>query len=69
LKIMKAIRKQGFRISIIYFFIDDPKIAIERIYYNGFERLVAVASGEKSEYRVFDEALFQLFKKGIKNDK
>lgn len=103
LKTIKNVRKHGFRISIIYVFVDNPEIALRRIqvrvdagghdvpkqdvlrrfgrsknnfwklyknvadewtmFYNGMERPVLVASGEKAGFEVVDPKLFELFKK------
>lgn len=103
IKILKSVKKSGYRISIIYFFVDTPEIALARIksrvqagghdvpkndvirrfdrskinfwehykniadewtlFYNGIEKLIPVATGEKSSYEIIDEALFKLFKR------
>lgn len=106
LKIIKKAKKLAYRISIIYVFVDNPKIALERIksrvksgghdvpkedilrrffrstnnfwklympiaddwtiFYNGIEKLVPVANGEKPKFKILDEGLFNLFRKSIK---
>ncbi len=103
LKTIRNVKKQGFRISIIYVFVDNAEIALRRIqarvdagghdvpkqdvlrrfdrsklnfwklyknvadewtmFYNGMERPVLVASGEKAGFEVVDILLFRLFKK------
>jgi len=103
LKTIKNLKKCGFRISIIYVFVDNPGIALRRIqarvdagghdvpkndvlrrfdrsknnfwklykniadewtmFYNGMERPVLVASGEKTGFEVVDAQLFGLFKR------
>ncbi len=105
-KIISRIRRSGYRISIIYVFIDNPQIALERIkarvlsgghdvpkkdvirrfyrsksnfwlkyksiadewtiFYNGMEKLIPVATGEKNRYEISDEKLFETFMKDIK---
>lgn len=109
LKIIKKAKKSAYRISIIYVFIDNPNIALERIksrvksgghdvpkedilrrfsrstnnfwklympvaddwtiFYNGIEKLVPIANGEKPKFKILDEGLFNLFNRSIKNDK
>ena len=106
---IKQVRRMGYRVSIIYVFVDNPQIALQRIkarvkagghdvpetdvlrrffrsksnfwrvykdiaddwtiFYNGMERLVAVATGQKSSFEVSNEELFTLFKRNVKNDK
>ena len=39
------------------------------IFYNGIEKIVPVATGEKNKYEVSDESLFALFRKGVMDDK
>lgn len=39
------------------------------IFYNGMEKLVLVASGEKNHFKILDEGLFNVFRKGINVDK
>lgn len=98
----------GYKTTIIYTFVDDPNICINRIkirvkegghnipdedvirryhrsrnnfwnkykeiadswivFYNGIEKTELVASGEKSDYNVLDEATFNLLIEGISND-
>jgi len=107
-KTIKKVRKSGYRVSIIYVFIDSPIVAFERIkarvkagghdvpekdvlrrfyrskknfwdiyktiadewtvFYNGIEKLVPVATGERNKFVISDEKLFELLIKGIKND-
>jgi predicted ABC-type ATPase len=109
IKTIKKARSSGYRVSIIYVFIDNPQIALERIkarveagghdvpekdvlrrfsrsknnfwriykpiadewtiFYNGIEKIIPVATGEKNKYEISDESLFALFRKGIIDDK
>jgi predicted ABC-type ATPase len=109
IKTIKKVRSSGYRVSIIYVFIDNPQIALERIkarveagghdvpekdvlrrfsrsknnfwriykpiadewtiFYNGIEKIIPVATGEKNKYEISDESLFALFRKGIIDDK
>lgn len=109
IKTIKKVINSGYRVSIIYVFIDNPQIALERIkarveagghdvpkkdvlrrfyrsknnfwriykpiadewiiFYNGIEKIVPVATGEKNKYEVSDESLFALFRKGVMDDK
>ncbi|MFH0887389.1 MAG: AAA family ATPase [bacterium] len=103
LKIIRQVKKYDYYISIIYFFVDDPEIALARIkvrvqagghdvpkedvirrfyrskvnfwnlykgladdwtiFYNGFEKAIPVATGEKTKYTTLDETLFSLYKR------
>jgi predicted ABC-type ATPase len=105
-KTIKRVKVIGYRVSIIYFFVDNPDVALARIksrvragghnvlkvdvvrrfwrskknfwglykdiadewaiFYNGTDRLMPVASGEKSRFDVMDDVLLSLFKKGEK---
>ncbi len=106
IKTINKVRRTGYRVSMIYVFIDNPQIALERIkarvlsgghdvpkkdvlrrffrskrnfwlkyksiadewtiFYNGMEKLIPVATGEKSRYEISDEKLFETFMKDIK---
>jgi predicted ABC-type ATPase len=104
IKTIKKVKKLAYHVSIIYVFVDNPEVALQRIkarveagghdvprvdvirrfyrskanfwkkykdiaddwtiFYNGTERLVPVAAGEKAKCDIMDEALFNLYKKG-----
>ena len=106
IKIIRQVKKLGYNISIIYFFVDDPSISLARIkarvqagghdipkedvirrfyrskvnfwdlykdladgwtiFYNGFEKAIPVATGERMKYTTLDETLFSLYRKNKK---
>lgn len=107
--LIKRAKKDGYKIVIIYFFVDSPELAIDRIklrvkkgghhvpdedvirrfyrsknnfwntcrkianewaiFYNGEQRGLLVAGGDNKDIDVFEEELFILFKKDVKDDK
>ena len=108
-RIIRKVKRAGYRVSIIYFFVDSPEISLSRIHarvkagghdipeqdvrrrfyrsksnfwkiykdiaddwtmvYNGIESPSPVGTGGDGQSKVLDETLFQIFKKGISNDK
>ncbi|MBN2058497.1 MAG: zeta toxin family protein [Candidatus Saganbacteria bacterium] len=104
IKVIKKVKRLGYRLSIFYIFVDTPEVALERIkarveggghdvpkadvirrfhrskvnfweqykdivdewtiIYNGMEKLIPVATGDRSSFEIIDEGLFKLYQKG-----